>query len=273
MSQGRLPPGPSAPPAGASLRVAGGAELAQTLAELAAACGGPLLALDTSGPTASVALALPSLPGEPRGGHDSLREVQLQAQGLPSEAVMQAIVDVLAAADVRPTALAAVCVGLGPGSFTGLRVSLATCKGLALGADVPLLGGSSLAMVAAGCGPGAVAVVRDARRGDVYVGGYVVTPAGAPAAFLPDARLPVVEAKACLVRACPQGASAPALRFVGDGASLLGVAPAPEPPPRAAYLLLQLAARLGRGERDDLAALAPAYLRPFEPVAHPKGPR
>ncbi len=68
-----------------------------------------------------------------------------------------------------------VAVGLGPGSFTSLRIGLATAKGISLAHDLPLVGVSSLAAMAWQMKellPGFLCPVTDARRGDLYVAVY-----------------------------------------------------------------------------------------------------
>jgi N6-L-threonylcarbamoyladenine synthase len=89
----------------------------------------------------------------------------LKAHGLPKERV------------------ACVVCGLGPGSFTGVRIGVATAKGLARGLRVPLFGVSTLDAVAWGAWlagvRGAVGVVADAMRGEVYPARFALDGTGA----------------------------------------------------------------------------------------------
>jgi tRNA threonylcarbamoyladenosine biosynthesis protein TsaB len=74
--------------------------------------------------------------------------------------------EVLARAGRAPEDLSRIVAGCGPGSFTGLRIGIATARGLAMGLGLPCSGVSTLGALAAGA-PGALALI-DARRGELF---------------------------------------------------------------------------------------------------------
>jgi tRNA threonylcarbamoyl adenosine modification protein YeaZ len=74
--------------------------------------------------------------------------------------------ELVRAAGLSPADLDLLAVGVGPGSFTGVRIGLAAARGLALALEVPVAGVSTLDALAAAA-PGAVPVV-DARRGEIF---------------------------------------------------------------------------------------------------------
>lgn len=123
-----------------------------------------LLAIDTSAGT-SVAIVDPST-GEivvERSTPDTMRH---------AEVIGTLLSEALSAADVRPSTLAGVVVGMGPGPFTGLRVGIAAARTFALGAGLPLhpmVSADAVARQEALAGASdTVMVVTDARRKEVF---------------------------------------------------------------------------------------------------------
>src|SRR5437870_4004968 len=98
-----------------------------------------ILALDTSTWTASVAIS------DERGVVIASGEARTETH---SENLLPLIASVVAQAAIAARDLDAVAVGVGPGSFTGLRIGLATAKGVAFAAGRPLWAVSSLAAIA-----------------------------------------------------------------------------------------------------------------------------
>jgi len=76
--------------------------------------------------------------------------------------------------DLAPSDLQLIAVGMGPGSYTGVRIGVTTAKMMAWALSIPLVGVSTLLAMAAGVGPveGWICPLIDARRGRVYTGLY-----------------------------------------------------------------------------------------------------
>jgi tRNA threonylcarbamoyladenosine biosynthesis protein TsaB len=89
--------------------------------------------------------------------------------------VMPAIERLLADCDMKPADLDKIVVAKGPGSYTGVRIGVTIAKTLAWTLNIPLVGISSLEVLAAGVGrhfDGFVSPLFDARRGQIYTGLY-----------------------------------------------------------------------------------------------------
>jgi tRNA threonylcarbamoyladenosine biosynthesis protein TsaB len=126
------------------------------------------LAFDTATAVATSALV---------DGDEVLGERVSRAQTL-----LEDVDALLRRAGAHPSELDRLAVGIGPGSFTGVRIGLAAARGLALALDLPGSGVSTLAALAAGA-PGALPVV-DAKRREVFTlldgEPRVLTPQGLP---------------------------------------------------------------------------------------------
>lgn len=124
-----------------------------------------ILAIDTSSSATGVALAV--------NGAVVASSTVIKAYR-HSENLFSRVDEVLAKGEVAREGLAAIAVTVGPGSFTGLRVGIATAKGLAFGLDIPIVGVSSLRALAA---PhigfhGVVAPAVDAKKSQIYASAY-----------------------------------------------------------------------------------------------------
>jgi tRNA threonylcarbamoyladenosine biosynthesis protein TsaB len=107
-----------------------------------------------------------------------------------AQTLLEDVDALLRQAGAHPSDLDRLAVGLGPGSFTGVRIGLATARGLALSLDLRGSGVSTLAALAAGA-PGALPVV-DAKRREVFA---LVD--GEPRVLTPD-ELPLDEGTVCV---------------------------------------------------------------------------
>ena len=121
-----------------------------------------LLALDTTTAACSVALARPG---------QLIAEVTTIIPRTHSQRLLPLIHGMLSETPHAIGQVEGIAVSRGPGSFTGLRIGLATAKGLALALNVPVAGVSSLEVLAHGAGvSGLVCPALNARREQVYTG-------------------------------------------------------------------------------------------------------
>lgn len=126
------------------------------------------LALDTSTPRGAVAL---------------LRDDQPLAENIfrrdvPGEHLFGALPQLLAGQSIKPSEIELLAVGIGPGSFTGIRAGIAAVKGLALPQHRPIKAVSSLDAIALAALPQIpvdcpqLCVLGDARREEIYYAIY-----------------------------------------------------------------------------------------------------
>jgi tRNA threonylcarbamoyladenosine biosynthesis protein TsaB len=136
-----------------------------------------IIAIDTSGRHGSVALCR----GDARGS-EVLQLTPLEG-GTYSARLIPTLAEILQRASASRNDLDGFAVVTGPGSFTGLRVGLATVKGLCEVLQKPLATVSMLEAVALihGSSENPATAVLDAGRGEIYVGDYRVSSAGATA--------------------------------------------------------------------------------------------
>lgn len=218
-----------------------------------------LLCLDTSSRRFSLAVS---------DGEKILRYANIRLRRVLDSSMMPAIERILKNAGVALCELDGLAVGLGPGSFTSLRVGLATVKGLAFAAAKPVVGIASLDILAAGVPfadeGGRICVICDARRGLLYNGVYQkrsgILERESDYALLPiDGILSQIKGD---------------VLFVGDGVQLVRneiqaakhirarFAPEKFCYPQARFLAPPALKRFQKRQTDDAAQLTPIYLYP-----------
>lgn len=93
-----------------------------------------------------------------------------------TQRILPLVKDILNQGNTSLTELDALAFGRGPGSFTGVRIGIGIAQGLALGANLPMIGVSTLATMAQGAfrktGATRVLAAIDARMGEVYWAEY-----------------------------------------------------------------------------------------------------
>lgn len=212
-----------------------------------------ILAIETSGMAGSASIA---------EGRRLVAETTLTGQRRSTQTLAPAIHSLLAGAGWRPANLQLVAVAIGPGSFTGLRLGVATAKMLAYVTGAAVLGIDTLRAIAAQVEDpqGEVVSVLDAGRGEMLVGHFRFDTDG----------LPQSAGETRLLRTEDWLAELSAgVRLTGPGLRSLreqlpeGTTSEPEAlwEPRAATIAGLAFHDFELGRRDDPWTLAPVYYR------------
>jgi len=237
-----------------------------------------ILTIDTSGQTEYVGVV---------DDGRVLASTETQAGRGQSRTLLAAVDEVLVGSDTTLAELDGIAVSIGPGRFSGLRVGLATAKGLSVTGGRPVWGISTLEAVATAAAADAVEATHaddapsadggtarwifaatDARRGEVYGALFERTEGGAMRRVTRDAALPPSEA----ARWAVEQAGGAGVLFAGSGAVVYhdDIADAVGQPAsfaasgmqRSAILALAiLAERSGVDRAVDVGMLEPIYIR------------
>ena len=235
-----------------------------------------MLAMDTSTELGSVAVVVD---GELRA------ELTARVRAKHGETLIPLVAEALRLASVDKRDVDLIAVGIGPGSFTGTRVGVATAKGLAVALDRPMVGVVSLRAIARGATGRVIAPAVDAHKGEVYVAVYERVMPPTPSALPPapsrerEGELRLVE-RLAPSHAPPDEAVAllapyalPELVTCGSGvrryprfAEQLGAHTLPSlfDAPRAAIVALEAIEKHAAHGPDDRARLEPLYVRPSD---------
>jgi tRNA threonylcarbamoyladenosine biosynthesis protein TsaB len=235
-----------------------------------------ILGLDTASPTASVAIVEDgALVAEEIHDRSSAHpgNTSPTLKGNHAEIILPLIRSVLAKSKSSLDELAGIAVSIGPGSFTGLRIGLATVKGLAYGRELPVVGVSTLFANAARTKDfdGLVCSMLDARKSEVYMALFQGD--GRRLTRVTEDAITSIQGAIELVRSC-RGVDASSMLLIGDGAKayekVLTDALAQSTlfanghSSVATEVAVLAEGRFRRCASDDLGTLAPIYLRPAE---------
>lgn len=155
-----------------------------------------------------------------------------------------------------------IAFGVGPGSFTGVRIACGATQGLALGANLPVVGVSTLQAVAEATGNRKVVAALDARMNELYLAAYELheeawLTAIEPCLCKPD-EAPMLEGDRWFAAGSGFAVQGEVLgqRYAGRLLDVDGTVV-----PRAASIARIASARFARGLGEDAAMALPIYLR------------
>lgn len=209
-----------------------------------------ILSIDTSTDNLSLALS---------DAHNVLSYRNVLCQRKIANCIVPEIDKFLAKSRINLTELDGFAVGLGPGSFTSLRVGISAVKAMAFALDKPVIGVSSMDAIAMNVKAKEICVIKDARRGLVYCARYTNTSDG----LVLTSSYQLTDIQQVLEKATPQTV------FVGDACELYAkeikkrksqVADLKHNKAQAKYLAILAAKRFVNNDFDDIHQLAPLYI-------------
>ncbi len=218
-----------------------------------------ILAIETATGCGSVALTR----GNFRRGR-IIAEATAQPEITHSRRLLGSVAWVMEAAGLGWHELDGIAISLGPGSFTGLRIGMAAAKGLAMAADLPMIGVETMA----GIGLSFPALDRplysilDARKQEVYVSCFLPGKDGSPIhsgtvrAMSPHALAAELD-RPCLLA----GPGVEAYRDIFTALEFVRIVPALLSYPRASMIGFLAAEQLRAGNVMDQDTAAPLYVR------------
>ena len=200
---------------------------------------------------------------------DLVASVEVEARRASNTQLLPRIDEALTAHGVAREDIACATVGRGPGSFTGVRIAMATAKGIASALEVGLVGVSSLDAVAwnawAAGERGPLAVVADAMRKEVYPVRYLLGDEGIERLEADRVVKAELAAEELAADAAAQQVTGDALRKYAELFAACGDALAPElwtPTGRGLLLALQAAWQSDEADPFDARRHDPAFALP-----------
>lgn len=219
-----------------------------------------MLVLGIETATAQVSVAI--------GGHEGVIALFEVARGRHhAEALVPSIDFICRQAEIELSEIGVVAIDVGPGLFTGMRVGIAAAKAIAQARRIPMIGISSLDLLAfvQRQADRLVVPVIDARRGEVYYAAYRPVPGGvqqviAPTVASPDDLIADLVAHRGEVLLVGDGANAYRSQIV-SAVTKVEIADHASPYPSAAPLVRLAHAKAMREDWVQPSAIEPMYLR------------
>jgi tRNA threonylcarbamoyladenosine biosynthesis protein TsaB len=232
-----------------------------------------ILAVETSTFTGSVALVEGAMEGEASPSLRVIGETTLQVSETHSSRLMPTIDRLLRETSLPVQKVQGIAVGLGPGSFTGLRIAVSTVKGLAFALRVPVAGVPTLDALAHNIRYASTQVcpVLDARKKEVYAALFRSDGEGRLKKISEDWVLSPEDLCSRISEATVlvgNGTEVYAEIFRGRLGSRALFAPPELSFPRAVHVARLALPAFQRGEKLDLFTFTPIYVRRSEAEIH-----